>query len=751
MKYLKVFISLFVVFVLLLSTTACGNSKTADAVSRVSYDELKIGQGVQSGKVAENENYTLSWDSERACIILEDKLGNVWSTIPYEYYKSGEMSGRANTMMGAPLMIEYISVKNKSAIKSMNGYTGIIKNGRISSKKTDNGILVYYCFDKLEIVIPVEYTLRKNGLGVSIIPEKIIEYDNLVYKISVSPFFCSAKNTSDKSNQYVVVPSGSGALMYTDERVSAAVREYSERVYGNDPTRYQSQKLINTETIRIPIFGAKDGETAFCGIIEKGSAAAYIDAIVGDEKIGWSGVYPTFQLRGSNVSAIAFDGGQTTDVENISEEMTGYDEITVAYYPLTGASANYSGMASVYQDYLVQANNLSEKKTSESQLTLNILGGLQLKKLFLGIPYQKTVAATNFTEALEIIKQVNKNSKLNTDVVLTGFGESGLDIGKIAGGYSFASVFGNDKDFNKLNEYCKNENIDLFTDFDIVRFNKSSGGFSKTFNAAKSANLFTAYQYYYSISLRNEDDERENYVLLNRSSLDNAAEKLFKFAEKKKIVGIGLSSLGNTAYSDYDERKYYVRGNSESDAIKIINKAKEKDLSIVISKANGYSGAVADKIIDSPVTSSMYDSLDIDIPLYQMVFKGITDVSVPSVNTAVNPRIRFLQAIESGSGLSFTLSANYDTDYATSIHSAFAVSLFSDNSELILELSNESKDYYDAIKGSKIKEHIILSDTLRKTVFDNGVILWVNYGTEDAVLSDGIVKAESFLFKEGIE
>lgn len=741
MKLIKRLSAVIISFALVVSVVGCAKEEVKPR--RTSYDNLKIGVGAEDGVVAENDRFSLSWESERACVLMKDKENDtVWSTIPYDYYKTGDKFGKANSEMGAPLSVEYVSSKNMAAVKVMNGYTGVVKNGRISSKKIENGIKVFYCFDKLEVVIPVNYTLTEKGINISVSPKEIIEYDNYIYKISIAPFMCSAANSNDKDH-YLVVPSGSGAIMYTATTENGKAEEYCETVYGSDPARHETEKTLDLSAVRLPVFGAKDGDKALCAIIEDGATCSEIEAQTGDEKIGRSGVYATFQLRGSNVSAIAFNGGQTTDVENISKEISSYEKLSVGYYPLYGDDADYSGMAKVYRD------SLNKKATKEeTPLTLNILGGLQVKELFFGLPYQKTVAATTFEGALDIVKSVKKTSALKTDVVLSGFGSSGLDIGKVAGGFDFASVFGSKRNYNKLCEYCETEKIPFYADFDIVNFNKSSNGFSKTFNTAKSANSFTAYQNHYSVALRNENKGYERYVLLNRASLADAATKLFKTAKNKKLSGVALSTLTNIAYSDYDSADTGVRNNYERDVKAIIKKAAENGLSVVGSEANAFAAAASDKVLNIPMVSSKYDVLDMEIPLYQIVFKGITDISTP-INTAINPQKRFLEAIAGGSGMTFVLSSDYDSRFATSKHSAFAVSLSEDNMALIGELSEKSKTYYDAINGAKILKHTKLSDTLTSTIFDNGVTVWVNFSDEEAVIEEGRIEPNNFMFKEG--
>ena len=747
MKKFNKLSTLLLVVVLLISIVGC--TKAENEVSKkINYADLKAKGGLASGNIEENNNYILTWDSERACIGLTEKsTGKVWSTIPYDFYTTGKTTGRDAIMMGAPLMLSYINSDNTRAVKTVNGYTGIIKNGKTVCKKIKNGIRVEYFFDKLEIMIPVEFVLRENGICASIALSDIVENENLVYKISLTPFFCSTVNSDNKDEQYIVVPSGSGALMYTYE--SSKERKYSETVYGNDPACYANEKLTNTQSIRVPVFGAKNGDTAICGIIEEGSACGSVEASVGDSEIGYSAVYPTFTLRGSNISAIAFQDGKVSEVETISKDLSGYDKISVGYYPLFGENANYTGMAATYREFAKNAYDSEDKKTEDTRMTVKILGGLQVKDSVLGIPRDKTVAATTFAEALDIVKQINELTDKKFDVVLSGFGKTGLDIGEVAGGYEFGKVFGGKKAYKTLKNYCDDNEIGLYSDFDVIRFNKSGNGFSKTYHASKASSMFTAYQQYYSVALRNVDENYKKYVLLNRSAVGNAVTKLLSLADKNDITGLSLSTLGNIAYSDYSDPEFYVRGGTEKDIVDIIKNIKKQNITVMVSDANAYAAAPADKITDAPVSSSQFDVIDCDIPLYQMIFKGFTDVSSEAINIANVPRKQFLKALEGGSGIEFVLSAKYDTDFATTKHSVFAVSQFSDNKDSIKKYIEESSNFYNSIAGTEIVEHRVISNDLRYTKFSNGTQLWINYGETPVTIDSVTVESNGFVVKEG--
>jgi hypothetical protein len=76
-----------------------------------------------------------------------------------------------------------------------------------------------------------------------------------------------------------------------------------------------------------------------------------------------------------------------------------YDgDISVRYAFLGGEDADYSGMARFYQDYLARTQRPQEgpRATERAPFYLDILGGVQKRVAFMGIPYRTTYAMTTF-------------------------------------------------------------------------------------------------------------------------------------------------------------------------------------------------------------------------------------------------------------------------------------------------------------------------------------------------------------------
>lgn len=735
-KYINKIFALVISLTVVLSMTGCADKQVATVKPYDSDADINM---LDTGLVCENDNYTLSWDSDVNCVILTSKsTGEAWSSIPYDYYSAGSFSGKAGVAMQSPLDITYYT-KGVNQIKKITGYMGAVRKGRVASEKAQNGVKVTYYFDELEISVPVYYTLNKDSVSVSVIPSEIEEHNNKVCEISLSPYFCSAANSTEN---YLFVPSGSGALMYTDARGDA--RLYEESVYDADLAQQVYNKFENRQTVRMSAFGAAGNNTGMLGIITDGAESASILAESGNENVGYSNVYAKFLLRSYNISQVEYTGNEK--VKNFwafADKISPAEKYTVTYYPLGKDNANYSAMADIYREYLTDKYGMTEKST-DSLLNLEIIGGAYVKKFILGVPYYSVEKATSIKEAESIIKELSNNTS-SMNVRLLGFGQSGVNAGKVAGGYKIAFAVGNKSQLNSLNDFCKEKEIDLFFDYDLLSYNDGGNGFSKTKDCIRTVNGYKANQNIFSISLRNIDETKPQYYILNRKGVSDAADKLSK---KALLDGVSLSNIGSAVYSDFSEYQYYNCNGMINTVVDISKLLKESGKTVSFDAANDYAAAVADNISNAPVVSSKDNALDVDIPFYQMVFKGSVSLSNTAINYGIDKQKQFLKAVESGVGITYSLTGEHNDALMETQLSCFVDSLYDDNKDSIIENLNSYSKLFEKIKDSKISEHVIINENVRKTVFENGVTVFVNYGNEDFTYDNSVVDKCSFSFLE---
>ena len=741
---MKRVICLCLILIIIFCLTAC-NAKNNFKVTEY---EKKVPTNIpKENIIAENDNYILEWDKVNAGIsLIEKSTSKRWGTTPI---KEGEptvdeygMPIKRNPQLQSSLSIEYLSGDLKQ-VKTAISYTGAFKNGSIVTETVKNGIKIKYYFDKEKIMVPVEYILRNDGVAVNFNPKDIEESENLLLSVAIAPFWCSAEN--DSAGSYIFVPSGSGALV-SCKTLSNQGSKYTYSVYGDDAVMQKEDLVTTEENVLLPVYGVKNGGEAVCAIIEGAAESAKINTILGSSSIGYSTVYASYQIRGysSNVATMLNNTAQKRDVfaDNIAIE-----PMTVSFYPLTDENANYSGMANTYKKYLKSQKYLS-KKTDDSILNITLVGGTMIDKSFLGIPYRDLLAATTINDARVILDEISSKTNAKINAKLMGFGETGIDILDYASGFSINDNIGTIKELSQLSDFCKNSNIDLFFDFDLIRFKEKSSGYNTWFDVAYNACNKTAMGYEFDIAT-NSRIEDQNYYFLSRLNLQEGADKLQDSIKKWNLTGLSLSTLSNIAYSDYsvhENNDYYSKSNMGRDVKSIISKL-SKDYKFAATKANEYAAVLADVIYDVPSSSTMDKSFICDIPFYQIIFKGYVPMSSTSINLASDTKKQILFNIESGCGISYTLTNEYYNEFIDSNTHYFYGTKYEDIKNSIFTTYNDLKDFYKSVNGAEIKSHNILDNGIRETVYDNGIKVYVNYTDVTAESPIGMVESFGYLWR----
>lgn len=708
------------ILLIFLMGAVCINTGCASKSNKAqSFENDALRASVASQEVAENSNFELLWDNITKCVLLKQKGNNeIWSTTPYAAYKE------ETTLSSLTSPISIMVAQTSSLQTDTTQASEAIDAGTVYSKQIDNGIEVIYHFEKYKISIPVQFVLRKDCLAVTIRSAGIKERsDYLLVSVSLTPFLCSAENK--EQGAYLFIPSGSGALMYTDERADKK-RVFSAEVYGNDVARQLTHVTDQNVAVRIPAFGAKRASSALLGIIDSNAEAAKIEAEAGNSRNGYSNVYATFNYRGYDIYNTHTAVTNWADYTRYSKELSTETDSTVCYYPLKSSDADYNGMARRYRQYLVDSNLLTKTENKETLYSLTIVGGMQTKALTFGFPYIKTECMTSFSEAQDIVVKALEITGTTPTVCMLGYGQSGINVGKVAGGFNFSEKFGSNQQRLDLENFCRDKNISLYTDFDLVRFNKSGEGFTSLMDSAKTATRHMAEQKSLNVQKFMFDSDQNPSHLLKRAKLGEAVSKLITIAKKKRVSGISLTALGNTAYSDYSGKRYYTKGSMAADVQSYLKQIQQNGFMVAVNEANAYAVAAADLIFDVPATDGEYNAFDYSIPFYQMVFKGVKPLYLSSINTASDWRKKLMLAASVGSGINFKLVHDYDVTYAKLADDLYSTT-YSDVEDTLCSSVKEYKACFEATKGKKIISYKITDSGISETLFENNVVVYANH------------------------
>ncbi len=745
----KRILSIVICLFLLLSLVACGDDG-GYTPSQKAFDE-KISSNAPSTDevIASNSKYTLQYNAASAAIkLVENETGTVWESCPSP---TGEpelddfgLPVKPSSFVQSAISVSYVNkqISNLSEINSMD-YS--VDGGRVVYKPIENGVTVEYYFDSVQFMVPVDYVLHDDYVSVSIDSTKIQENELEITTVSLAPFLCSVENNTPDS--YLFMPSGSGALLSTASYSPQGLM-YDADVYGEDLTKEERYDPDDEIAVRMPVYGYKKGDVGGFAIIDNGSDAATLHSTIGNTTYGFSAIYPTFNLRGyTEHEARTFNSTYITKIYP-NEMLEG--KFSVRFYPLKGENANYTGMANTYRDYLIEECGLA-KTGEEKALNLNIIGGTEITKSFLGIPYTTIFATTTVNEANNIITELSKDVK-NMSVKLKGFGETGIDNGKVGGGYKLSGNIGSNSQLKSLSDACADKKVDLYFDYELVKFSSSGSGFSFSNDVAMNSGYIKSDQFIIDKAVRNTE-EKLKYRLLRPVNFESAVSKALDANAKWNINGVAFDSLTSNAYSDYSDYNETVLYNAKhgfADTLaKSLSQVKKNKQKLMASNANVYAALMADLVTEAPMFSNDGYAFTQDVPFYAMVFKGYVPMTTDSINLATNPEKQVLAAVESGVGLNYTVINTWGNALIDAVYPYFYSTKYSSQKEGMLNTYSKFVEYFESVKDATIVSSSVVSDGVHCTVFNNGVTVYVNYNDTAAQTPAGEVAAMSYITTGG--
>lgn len=713
MSIKKIISILLVLLMIAAFFTGCGSKTTV----KYGYNgNIKIGT-VSSQVIAENSDLVLSWNDDAKCILFKNKnTDKVWSTVPTDMLERGE------TCSSLDISVQDMEIYQPQFVSGEDA----MKNGRISCEKIENGIKIIYYFDSVEISIPVTYTLREDSVLMSINGAEIQEKGEQfrLVSVTVGPKFCSV--THNKENSYIFLPEGNGALL--DTELDADGQRKIELNISNLASHDVSSATDSPESCGMRVFGIKDGNDAMVCISENTPSSVGMHATAGDKKSDYANIYPVCYFADYDY----FYGKATNSgaVRHLSDRSQ--STVSVGFYPLENEDANYNGMAKRYRKYLIDNGFIAENREfTNTPYSVTLLGGVLTTSSILGIPVKTVKEMTSFSNAQKIIEDITKLTGEKPVVRMDGYTKTGINIGEIAGGYDFSSKLGSEKDRKALEAYCKENDIPLHFEFEMIKYSKSGSGVSYARSSAKTAILHPAEKSGVNVPLR-DANAASKYRFLKRSEIESVVDKLIKTINKKNISGVSLESLGKVSYSDYSEGiDYAVASKIDTDTKAYVNKLKGTNSKISASGATYFAAGLVDTVFDAPLGKNGKFQYDVEIPFYQLVFSGVTPLYSSAVNLSENPQEKIMMAASTGTGLGFTLIDKFEKSYMETAAEKLYACVYEETKESVKTAIDKYSEIYKAIDNSKIDNYEILENKVTKTTFENGVVVYANTSSDE--------------------
>lgn len=713
------------------------------------FDEPEGGDGNDADytEVARTELHILMADMRTGLFKLVDRVaGNVWHSVPDNTDDDTITKGAQQRMaVRSQLAIEYVYRDQETVSETTtvsNSQTGCIQNGQVTVASIDRGIRVDYAFSELGFYIPVTYTLGNGWLEATVLTQEIREGDTCyLMAINLLPAFGAG---SWEDDGYMFVPDGCGALVRFNNQVLMTT-PYHRMVYGEELANPSSQHPTLTETVRLPVFGTVHTEQTrhgLMGVITKGAGAAGIAVINGNERCGYNAVSATLHQRILSKQENIFNKKQ---VSRVSRTDYTEDAFTIRYYTLSGNSADYTGMAGVFRDYLVQEKGLV-KNPQPPALNIDLIGSVGLPASFLGIPYTRQESLTTFSQARIILDALHSGGAGRLVVRYRGWSNNGLSNNKIPNKAAPLGNLGGKKGFARLTDYANEHGIGLYPDTDLLSFRSGGRGIRKNGDAIRTPFRQIAFQHEYMLSVYATVLEDKPVRLLTPRRITEVAGTYLKALRKVGLKSVGLSTLGNTYYGNLDESKGDYRSRMETVAEETLRRYRDAGITLAMDAANAYALPYANRIVNAPTTSSGYDLFDEDVPFYQILLHGYVSTALTPTAQVAESELHFLKAVEFGSELLYTgmyASASKLTD--TRFHALYGTTYTAWQEDACINWKTYSQ-LMEAIYDQTITGHSQPVPNVFRTTYANGVAVLVNYSDEDSTVDGQTVPAAGFIW-----
>ena len=610
-------------------------------------------------------------------------------------------------------------------------------------EKTENGFIADIYYPEYMFALTYELKLDDTGLIARVAADSIIEEapNKFISTITMMPML--GYTYLDKEDGYMLIPDGNGALIYLDDKDGRYSTGFSQSVYGIDvgldnrtasfelwdrfPTVKPGNKVI------APFFGMvhKDKEISYLGVIEEGKERAKIEAQPNGALIDYNRIFAKFLVRDTYVQPL--DNSNSNTYIAVEEDRIQTD-MQVRYLLSSGDSANYSGLANLYREYLLENKYLVQKLT-DYKTRIDFLGADHEAWLL----STRSVPMTKISDISRIREELLDAGVENVLSIYKGWQRGGLynlPIKKAKTENGLGSI----KDLANLIEYYQDNDDTFYLYNDALRLNPAKS--SAIFDITKRINKRT---YVEEVSGEVYDEFR----FITPSKISENIERLRATLEKNRIDSLAISGISNNLFSYSYNRIQYDRF-STSNAFEDIIKKLDDKVELVLEEPFDYLWKYSDAILDMPVNSSDYMYIDEDVPFLSMVLKGVMPMYSGYFNFEGNQEKFLLKLVETGVYPSFYIT-NEPSSLLINTNSAHLYSTEYENyKEQIIEIDKELQAVAKKTASSKIVKRESQGNLVTVT-YDNGVEIILNYGQKEVESSLGPVKSMSYIVGEANE
>ena len=682
--------------------------------------------------VTESNNYSLYMrESDLSVYVLDKQTGaGMCSAITYD-------DGLNNaTWLGAMQSALVLTVIYNSIDTQQADLVNDSVNKTVTM--TDNGFTADVYWNKYKFGMTLNVSLTDEGLVASV-PEESIREDGTNYyigTISIYPFM--GNSYLDSVEGYMLVPDGNGALIYLDDKEGRFTNGYSAAIYGTDVgfdessteallwSRYSM--ITDAEEIIAPVFGMAhvSNGIAYLGIVEDGEERCRIEVTPNGCSVNYNRCGAKFVVR--RLYTQPTSNNSTSGSFKLVEENVLNSDLTVRYIFLSGDDANYAGMAVAYRDYLLN-NGLLTAKEDSYHTRVDFLG-TEREEWLMGTT---AVTMTTTDDIRAIYADLEAEGISNLFSLYKGWQRGGLYNLPISSLNADGNI-GGTKDLIALVGEAEDAGYSFYLYTNALLINPDEK--NATFNTIKKVNKKK-----YTLSTHKDVYSEFCYLTTARSGV--MLQRLASSMARKGVSSLAVAGITNTLFSYTYAGTKYTRVDAAASYLETL-KSLDEDMDLVLEQPFAYLWDETDAFLDMPMYTSDYIFEDESIPFLSIVLKGIMPVYTDYVNFEANKQEFFLKMVETGAYPSFYITKESSAELINTNSSDIYSSQYSVYRQTILEYDAELSALNELLSGACITGHELLGNDVRKVTYDNGVVIYLNYGGSKQTVEGVTIESMSY-------
>lgn len=509
----------------------------------------------------------------------------------------------------------------------------------------------------------------------------------------------------------------------------------TEDAAADDGTEQAAETETEIETETVP------AASMLC-VLEEGKTYATIEADISGRLGNYNYAFASYDL----IHYIDLDVSEKSDttVRNFEKQLGAGQVISQRY--IFSDSDSYVDMAAVYREYLMEAMGLEKLEDTSVPVVIEAIGAVDTVDQVAGIPTTVSLPLTSYSEAADIITDLNGQGLDGFLFKYSGWFNGGVQNTN-ARSVSLISKLGTKKQFKSMLETAQENGTEVYlaATFTYIYRDKWYDSYSVKRDSAKYIGREIVELLPISSIWFGQDESDTSYYLAKPSYALTSLNKFVSAIEGYGAENIAFNDYGYTLSSDYNPKKTVTREESMELQTEALAGLVDSGNGIMIQGGNDYALQYADIVTDMWIDSKLYNIENESVPFYQIALHGLVDYTGTALNLADDYETTLLRSLETGAGVYFTVMEEEVSALGDSEYTNYYGANYDMWRDTIVSLVDTLNSDLGHVYNQFIVDHRSIAAGVTLTEYEDGTQVIVNYNYTDYTYEGNTVAARDYI------